>query len=86
LTHWSGIDWDGLGQRIDPHMRTGHGLAALAHLSDTGLLLSADLALVRRDVAQDYGTALRVVLIAGADRTPKRPEIDMGKLAADLRL
>ncbi|KMK66291.1 non-ribosomal peptide synthetase [Puniceibacterium sp. IMCC21224] len=84
------IDWDGLGQGIDPAFRTGHALSVLAHQSDSGLFLSlsVDLALVRLDVAQAFGAALRAELMT-ATPVPAHSavgEIDMEALAADLGL
>lgn len=84
------IDWEGLGQAVDPGFRTGHGLSVLAHGSDTGMFLSlsADPALIRTEVAETFGANLRAALIDGVTRTlsPTLGEIDMEALAADLGL
>lgn len=84
------IDWDGLGRGVDTDFRTGHGLSVLAHESDTGLFLSltADLVLVRAEVAEAYGKALRTALMAGSDATYSATlgDIDMEALAEDLGL
>ncbi|SNR80214.1 non-ribosomal peptide synthetase [Puniceibacterium sediminis] len=82
------IDWDGLGHGVDPAFRTGHVLSILAHESDTGLFLSlsADLELVRREVAEAFGSAMRAALVkaAAVPKVASLDGIDLEALAADL--
>lgn len=82
------IDWDGLGQGVDPQFRTGHSLSVLAHGSDTGLFLSlsADLALVPRETAESFGKALRNAIQKDVTIALNSPigDIDLQEIAAEL--
>ncbi|MGJ8547333.1 MAG: amino acid adenylation domain-containing protein [Sulfitobacter sp.] len=82
------IDWEGLGQGVDPKFRTGHSISVLAHGSDRGLFLSvsADLALVSRETAEAFGGALRRAIQKDVTIDTHSPlgGIDLQEIAAEL--
>lgn len=84
------IDWNGLGNGVDPALRTGHALSVLAHLDDGGLFVSltVDKELISEEMADDFAKALRGRLL-GADRRAspvQHEEFNLEELAADLGL
>lgn len=84
------IDWNGLGDGIDPALRTGHALSVLAHLDDAGLFVSVtvDKELISEDVAKTFAQALRGRLLNADEEASsvQREEFNLEELAADLGL
>ncbi|WP_043750508.1 non-ribosomal peptide synthetase [Imhoffiella purpurea] len=84
------VDWNGLGNPIDPSFRTGHALALLAHRVAEGLYLSvtADLALIDEEQGQHFVEALRHALdrSSGIRHAHRASELDMDDLADRLGL
>ncbi|MEP5728227.1 MAG: amino acid adenylation domain-containing protein [Sulfitobacter sp.] len=84
------VNWEGLGEGIDPTFRTGHALSVLAHLTEDGLFVSlnADLSIISKEDAVSFGNALRDGLLKnGGDVAPLiAAEFDLDELAEDLGL
>jgi len=84
------VDWNSLGNPIDPSFRTGHALALLAHRIAEGLYLSvtADLAIIDESQGQRFVEALRDALdrSSGIRHAHRASELDMDDLADRLGL
>ena len=82
------INWDGLGQGIDPQFRTGNGISVLAHGTADGLFLmvSGDPCMVTPDDVERFGANLIKELEAPNIAPQKATKIDIDDLAEELGL
>ena len=82
------INWDGLGQGIDPQFRTGNGISVLAHGTEDGLFLMVcgDPCMVTPDDVTRFSANLTKALEAPNTAAQKPTKIDIDDLATELGL
>ena len=82
------IDWDGLGQCIDPQFRSGNGISVLAHGTNDGLFVSLtiDPTILAAHHAAAFSDALIHAICNPSGDTPATSTIDLDSLSAQLGL